>query len=69
MFLASTVHVKCKTSKYVISKKLLFGDPNLCGSVFDLSYLTAHEVIESLILCIYCRLSFEENMQSFLKAE
>ena len=68
MFLANTVHVKCKTSNYVMFKKSLFGDPSLCGSVLYLSCLTAHQVTVFLILCFSCGISFDAKLQSTVRA-
>ena len=68
MFLGNIVHVKYKTSNYVISHKLLFRDPNLCGSVFGLNCLTAHKVVQALIVCFCCRITFEAKLQLTLRA-
>ena len=68
MLVANTVHVKCKMSNYVISEKSVFSDPSLCGSVFNLSCLTAHKVMEALILCFCCRKSFVAKLQLTLRA-
>ena len=68
MLITNTVHVKCIMSNYVISKKLLFEDPNFCGPVLDLSCLTAHKVMEALIFCFCCSISFEAKLQLTLRA-